>query len=60
MKIHEIQRLLGVRDRVDPLLLRFIGIQDETATVGMKLYLFTIEDPAHPRYRSTVAYCENR
>ena len=38
--------------------LEYLGSQDERLTVGKILYHFTITDPAHKRYLSTVAYTE--
>ncbi len=36
--------------------LEFVGVQDESCTVGRIFYLFNIMDPAHRRYKSTVAF----
>jgi len=41
--------------QVAPQFLEYIGMQDERHTVGRRIYLFNIMDPAHPRFKSTVA-----
>ena len=46
----------ALKNDVAPQFLEFIGIQDERLTVGKSLYWFSITDPAHRRYQSTVAY----
>ena len=38
--------------------LEYVGMQDERQTVGKIIYLFNIMDPAHNRYKSTVAFIE--
>jgi len=41
---------------VAPQFLEYIGTQDERCTVGKVLLHFTITDPTHRRYKSTVAH----
>jgi hypothetical protein len=41
---------------VAPQFLEYIGSQDERHTVGKIIHHFTIMDPAHRRYKSTVAH----
>lgn len=38
--------------------LEYVGSQDERFTVGKVLHHFTIMDPTHRRYKSTVATVE--
>ena len=39
--------------------LEYVGMQDERYTVGKIVYLFNIMDPAHSRYKSTVAFIQH-
>ena len=41
---------------VAPQFLEYVGVQDESLTVGKVLYLFNIMDPAHERFGSTVSF----
>ena len=41
---------------VAPQFLEYVGIQDESRTVGKVLYLFNIMDPSHNRFGSTVTF----
>ena len=43
---------------VAPQFLEYIGTQDERCTVGKVLHHFTITDPTHRQYQSTVAFTE--
>jgi hypothetical protein len=38
--------------------LEYIGTLDERGSIGKVLHHFTIMDPVHRRYKSTVAYTE--
>lgn len=46
----------AMANNVSPTFLEFVGIQDERQTVGKLLYHFTIMDPVHRRFKSTVAF----
>lgn len=46
----------AIANSVAPQFLEYAGFQDESHTVGKILYHFTIMDPAHRRYKSTVAH----
>lgn len=53
------QRILNnvaMANSVAPAFLEFVGIQDERHTVGKLFYHFTIMDPTHRCYKSTVAF----
>lgn len=53
------QRILNsaaMANDVAPQFLEYIGMQDERHTVGRIFYLFTIMDPMHRRYRSTISF----
>ena len=54
--MQNILNLISIRENVHPSFLGFCGIQDETETIGKKLFLYNIEDPDHPKYKSTVAF----
>ena len=41
---------------VAPQFLEYAGFQDERHTVGKVFYHFTIMDPIHQRYKSTVTF----
>ncbi len=47
---------LSLLHNIAPFFLEYIGSQDETETLGCILYLFNVEDPKSPKYRSTVAF----
>lgn len=38
--------------------LKFVGVQDESATIGKRLYHFNVMDPGHHKFRSTICYME--
>ncbi|WP_319410125.1 hypothetical protein [uncultured Desulfosarcina sp.] len=46
----------AMANNVAPQFLEYVGMQDERRTVGRIFYLFNIMDPAHRRYKSTVAF----
>jgi hypothetical protein len=48
----------AMANAVAPCFLEYAGTQDERATVGKILHHFTIMDPTHRRYKSTVATVE--
>jgi hypothetical protein len=48
----------AIQNQVHETFLEYAGSQDERDTVGKVLHHFTIMDPAHRRYKSTVAYTE--
>ncbi|WP_319525704.1 hypothetical protein [uncultured Desulfosarcina sp.] len=50
--------LTAMANDVAPQFLEYIGSQDERHTIGKKIHHFTIMDPAHRRYQSTVAFAE--
>jgi len=47
---------LSIGHDIAPAFLEFVGIQDETKTVGKVLYMFNIEDPRNINYKSTICY----
>jgi len=49
---------MAMANGVAPQFLEYFGTQDERHTVGKVLHHFTIMDPVHRRYKSTVAYTE--
>ena len=53
--MQQILNRAALENNVAPQFLEYLGIQDERLTVGRVLYLFTIMDPAHRQYKSTVA-----
>ena len=56
--MQQILNLTALENDVAPQFLEYLGTQDERRTVGKVLYHFTIMDPAHQRYRSTVTFME--
>ena len=54
--MQEILNSTAMANDVAPQFLEYIGMQDERHTAGCILYLFNIMDPAHQRYRSTIAF----
>ena len=48
----------AMKNNVAPTFLEFVGIQDERQTVGKLIFHFTIMDPAHRRFKSTVAFVQ--
>ena len=49
---------VSIANNVAPAFLEFVGIQDERRTVGKLIFHFTIMDPAHRRFKSTVAFVQ--
>ena len=54
--MQQILTSVAMANGVAPQFMEFCGIQDERQTVGKVLYHFTIMDPSHLRYKSTVAF----
>ena len=50
---------VAISNNVAQQFLEYVGMQDERHTVGKIIYLFNIMDPAHKRYKSTVAFIES-
>ena len=46
----------AMANNVAPGFLEFVGIQDERQTVGKLVFHFTIMDPAHRLFESTVVF----
>jgi len=56
--MQQILNRTALENNVAPQFLEHLGTQDERESVGKVLYHFTIMDPIHEQYRSTVAYTE--
>ncbi|WP_319525732.1 hypothetical protein [uncultured Desulfosarcina sp.] len=56
--MQQILKRTAIQNNVHETFLEFIGCQNESRTVGKILYHFNIQDPAHPRFRSTVTFME--
>jgi hypothetical protein len=54
--VREAKAILAEKHNVDYESLEFIGIQDETEMMNLKLYHFNVMDPGHSKYKSTVSY----
>ena len=46
---------MALKERVNPFKLDYIGIGDYKEMLGYNLEYFNVMDPAHPKYKSTVA-----
>ena len=54
--VREAKTILAEKHNVEYESLEFIGIQDETEMMSLKLYHFNVMDPGHSKYKSTVSY----
>jgi hypothetical protein len=48
---------VAVDNNVAPGFLEFIGVMD-CKVIGKMLWCFNIEDPKHPRYKSTITFTQ--
>jgi hypothetical protein len=56
--MHAILNSVAKANNVAQQFLEYVGMQDERHTVGKIVYLFNIMDPAHSRYKSTIAFIQ--
>ena len=47
---------LSIERNVAPNMLEYCGVMDESKTIGKILYMFHIQDEAHPNFKSTICY----